>query len=73
MAAQMWRGLTPTVDAPHPVELVEEEVERSNDFRIVRLHHAPVHAVAARDMTEDEEEGDEEEDGQWSGGWEWRL
>ena len=56
MAAQMWRGLTPTVDAPHPVELVEEEVKRSNDVRTVRLHHAPGHNVAAGEMTEDEEE-----------------
>ena len=52
----MWRGLAPTVDAPHPVELVEEEVKRSNDFRTVRLHHAPGHAVAAGETTEDEEE-----------------
>ena len=60
IAVHMWRGLSPTVDTTRPLELVKEEFKRSNAVRTVRLHHAPGHAIASGEMTEDEEEGDEE-------------
>ena len=54
ITAHMWCGLTPTTEAPLPVEAVEEEVLGGNICGTIWMRHAPGYATVMEKAMEKE-------------------